>query len=367
MPSPLTGWLPKNRSAGPRGFGAWAPHLATAHRNQRRQTRLASVGGGPCYIARSSRCLVGSKSRVAVADCDARRHHVHAALGRGDLVLGFGSGAGVEQLDGGADAAVAGSDGARTLLLATLRGDQRGAALVVQRCRLRALTGTRRTHNACDVLNEFLIALLVRSISVGALALKIDPDAATVSPHSTLQRVRIAIGSGRWRVAVFLAVMMFGAHVSVPFFTPFMLRTLQLGMLSYSLLCAVALLCKALSFSLWRRMAEHFGMHAVLLTSVVLTTLLPVQWVWASSVSALTLVQIVSGAAWGGFEYASLQLLLRDAPPTPRSSSSLSPTAEAVCCRCSVHWSVARSCYGRERPITVRSSHRRSCAGSHCY
>lgn len=81
---------------------------------------------------------------------------------------------------------------------------------------------------------------------------------------------------------------MFGAHVSVPFFTPFMLRTLRLGMFEYSLLCAVALLCKALSFALWRRMAEHVGMHAVLMTSVLMITLLPVQWVWATSLTALT-------------------------------------------------------------------------------
>lgn len=163
-------------------------------------------------------------------------------------------------------------------------------------------------------MGMFAVAMVARVISVVMLSLKIDPDPTIAHVDSTLSRARRALSNGRFRTAAFVAVMMFGAHVSVPFYTPYMLRTLDLGMFAYALLIAAAIASKALSFGLWRRLSERFGMPAVLWVSTVIVAALPVQWVWFTSVPSLTVVQLVSGAAWGGFEYASLQLLLRDAP-----------------------------------------------------
>lgn len=160
----------------------------------------------------------------------------------------------------------------------------------------------------------FVAAMLARLVSVVALALKVDPDVTVVRAESSFLRARAALQQGRFRVAAFVAVMMFGANVSVPFFTPYMLRTLDMGIWSYSMLLGVAIASKAVSFALWRRVGERFGMRAVLLTSVFLMAWLPVQWVWFPSTLGLSLVQIVSGMAWGGFEFAALQLMLRDAP-----------------------------------------------------
>ncbi len=160
----------------------------------------------------------------------------------------------------------------------------------------------------------FAIAMAMRVLSVITLSAKTDPDPTPPRTESTLQRTRLALSHGRFRVAAFAAVMMLGAHVSVPFYTPYMLRTLHLDMLSYAWLIAAAIASKAMSFGVWRRAAERLGMPAVLLGSSVVVAVLPVQWVWFTSVPELLVVQLVSGAAWGGFEYASLQLLLRDAP-----------------------------------------------------
>jgi len=161
----------------------------------------------------------------------------------------------------------------------------------------------------------FVLAMLARVLSATALAMKVDPEAhSTVTTTSTMQRARVALRDGRWRVALFIAALMFGAHFSVPFFTPYMLRTLHLSMFAYSALTAAAIATKAASFSMWRVVGERWGLRAVLLVSVVTIVFLPVQWVWFTSVASLMAVQVVSGVVWGGFEYASLQLLLRDAP-----------------------------------------------------
>lgn len=177
------------------------------------------------------------------------------------------------------------------------------------------LSDARRSGHALSTFAlMFAVAMCLRLLSVLTLSLKSDPDPTPVHTVSSFQRTRAALSRGRFRIAVFAAVMMFGAHVSVPFYTPYMLRTLHLDMLAYAWLIAAAIASKALSFGLWRRLAERFGMPSVLLGASVVVAALPVQWVWFTSVPALLIVQLVSGAAWGGFEYASLQLLLRDAP-----------------------------------------------------
>ena len=55
-------------------------------------------------------------------------------------------------------------------------------------------------------------------------------------------------------------------------------------------------------------------MRGVFFSSVTVISLLPIAWTRVDGLYELGLVQIVSGAVWAGWEYASLQLLMRDAP-----------------------------------------------------
>jgi hypothetical protein len=55
-------------------------------------------------------------------------------------------------------------------------------------------------------------------------------------------------------------------------------------------------------------------MRGVFLASASVISLLPLAWTQVVGLIPLLAVQVASGAMWAGWEYASLQLLMRDAP-----------------------------------------------------
>lgn len=159
----------------------------------------------------------------------------------------------------------------------------------------------------------FAVATLARLSSAYVLSQKLDIESrpTTLTP---LERLRVASKEGRFRLPVFMGVFMLGAQISIPFFTPYMLRTLKLDLFEFSIIIAASILAKALGFPLWARAAKHVGMRGVFFTSASLISLLPMAWTQLEGFGALLALQAVSGAVWAGWEYASLQLLMRDAP-----------------------------------------------------
>jgi MFS family permease len=165
----------------------------------------------------------------------------------------------------------------------------------------------------------FGVGLLARALSTGALALQLDPS---TPPRDSLLRVlartRSALRGERFRLLLGLGLLMFGAQISIPFYAPYMLKTMALGYWGFALMCAVQLAVKSLMFPFAHRIAARFGLDRMLMVSVVLVA--SVAWGWGAfvSITGLVLVQIVSGVAWAGYEFAAFQLLLRAARPSHR-------------------------------------------------
>ena len=121
---------------------------------------------------------------------------------------------------------------------------------------------------------------------------------------------------------IYLAAMMLGAHVAVPFFTPYMLRDLHLDYATYAGLTAIAIVVKALIFPLLHPLSERFGMRAVLACGAAWSSCCR-RCGWCSRrAPGLALVQALSGMAWGGVEYAELPALARERAKTIAASSS---------------------------------------------
>jgi MFS family permease len=104
---------------------------------------------------------------------------------------------------------------------------------------------------------------------------------------------------------------MLGAHVAVPFFTPYMLRTLRLDYQWFTLLTSMSILSKAATFPLWHRLARRVGLRPVLVASGIGIATVPGLWALTPARGPLLLVHVLGGASWAGFEYASFQLLLQ--------------------------------------------------------
>lgn len=165
----------------------------------------------------------------------------------------------------------------------------------------------------------FAVGFVARAGSCVMLALQHEPVAKSRdSLLRVLARTRGALrGEGR-RLAFGLALLMFGAHLSIPFYAPYMLKTLALGYDGFALLCAVQLVVKSVVLAFVHKAAARLGLQRLLVGSVVIIAV--VAWMWGTSADMPTLcvAQVLSGFAWAGYEFASFQLLLVAAKPSQR-------------------------------------------------
>jgi MFS family permease len=148
-----------------------------------------------------------------------------------------------------------------------------------------------------------------------------QPDPAPKRRDSlrrVLARTRSAVRGDGFRLAVLLGVWMLGAHVSIPFYAPYMLKTLGLGYDGFALLCAVQLMTKALAFPFTHRLAARFGLERVLICSMGIAAVVAFMWGAQASLLGLIIAQALSGVAWATYEFSSFQLLLRTAKPRQR-------------------------------------------------
>lgn len=165
----------------------------------------------------------------------------------------------------------------------------------------------------------FSVGFVARVCSAAVLFLQPDPSP---HPRDSLRRVyartRAAVRGDGFRLALGFGLLMLGAQISIPFYAPYMLKTLALGYDGFAQMVAVQLLAKTLIFPFTHRIATRFGLERMLSVAVAMIAL--VAWLWGSSANMGTLVlaQFLSGFAWAFYEFASFQLLLRSAKPSHR-------------------------------------------------
>jgi MFS family permease len=165
----------------------------------------------------------------------------------------------------------------------------------------------------------FGVAALARAGSAYALWRQPDsPRRGRPDPSPLTKRFVDALSDGEWRTPIYLAGLMFGVYLSVPFFTPYMLRELHFDYASFVQLTGLSILSKALTFPLCHPLALRFGLRAILLVSGLGIAALPALWALLTDVHALMLVEVFGGAVWAGLEYTSFQLILRSAKDTYR-------------------------------------------------
>ncbi len=154
----------------------------------------------------------------------------------------------------------------------------------------------------------FGIALLARVASATCLRVQPDPD-ASASLQGALQ-LRATLRQSRWLAVLYLTGLMFGAHLSVPFFTPYMLLDLRLDYVTFAALSAISILAKALYLPFCHLLAARFRLDRLLFVSGIAVATVPALWTMGRGVPQLLLAHVVGGIAWAGLEYASFQVLL---------------------------------------------------------
>jgi MFS family permease len=181
------------------------------------------------------------------------------------------------------------------------------------------------------------VGLVARLASGFALGLQVDPpdEANQLGSLSAWARCVGAARQSKFRVATYMAFLMFGATVSTPFFTPYMLRELNMDYGTFASMSATSLASKALFFRVSHRFAARMGLTKLLVAAGIGVALVPIFWAVSARLEWLLWVHILSGAAWAALEYSSFQLLIGDTPAEYRTeffslSNSLSGVLQVI-------------------------------------
>jgi MFS family permease len=170
----------------------------------------------------------------------------------------------------------------------------------------------------------FGVGFIARAASSITLMLQHEPSApARDSLLRVWARTRSALrGDGR-KLVLALGLLMFGAQLSIPFYAPYMLKTLALGYDGFALLCGIQLLVKAIALGFAHRVCARVGLSRMLIGSIATVSL--VAWLWGAPgpvngtlIGTLVLAQILSGLSWAAYEFSSFQLLLGASKPSHR-------------------------------------------------
>ena len=132
-------------------------------------------------------------------------------------------------------------------------------------------------------------------------------DLALAPPRLPLPR-RWPTGDGA-RLLVYAVALTTCTTTASPYFSPYMLRHLQLSYGGYTTLIGVALLTKVLVLPLAARLARRFGLVALMRVAWLGIAAIPALWLVSSTFPYLMGLQVIAGASWATHEYVLFLLI----------------------------------------------------------
>lgn len=176
------------------------------------------------------------------------------------------------------------------------------------------------TMQAFTVL--FVVATLCRLTSTMFLAACSEPNAGKLrDEHISLVQwsKRLKQHSGA-KLLVFLFAMQAAVYISGPYFTPYMLKNLELSYFGYMLLVSVCLAGKAIALPFWGRFAHRYGAKQLLWVGACAILPLSSLWILTTSFWGCMAIQLLSGLTWAAFELAIVLMFFEAIPRHERAS-----------------------------------------------
>ncbi len=182
----------------------------------------------------------------------------------------------------------------------------------------------------------FALAIVFRLFSVSCLARTsepqpIPPNARQVSLPVLFRRYcRGAEAQRFW----YLSLVQGAAYFAGPYFAPYMFRVLELSYVEYVALISTAYVAKVASLTLWGRLADRFGVRALLWIGGIGIVPVSGAWLFSDRLWFLILVQLAAGTAWSAYELAVFLIYFNSIQSRERTSVltlfNLSTTAAMV-------------------------------------
>ena len=152
----------------------------------------------------------------------------------------------------------------------------------------------------------FAVAALSRLGSAFFLSRQHDPGGEDLEPDVPLREVLAAFPHRPYGQLILLLVLLNAAvNVSAAYFTPFMLRGLELSYAQFTILIGTAVVSRVLASPYWGEIAIAYGNRRAL--QVAATLVVPLAGLWVVSDNFLYLVglQLLAGFAWSGLELST--------------------------------------------------------------
>ena len=178
---------------------------------------------------------------------------------------------------------------------------------------LQLLTGN--TDLAFTII--FIGAMASRLVSLYFLSRMYEPLSPATEKPSQESTLKIARGLFSTNIGMFImlcALMTFAATVAGPFFSPYMLRDLNLSYIVYTILNSVTGLATVGFMTWWGKRIDRAGSIKVLKITSLFVPFVPLGWLPSHSLWWLAIMQIFSGFAWAGFQLSS-GVFIFDATP----------------------------------------------------
>jgi MFS family permease len=170
----------------------------------------------------------------------------------------------------------------------------------------------------------FVTAWLARTYSGCMLAIHKKPQPNTnrkvlkSTCDDTNLGVKLAEVVSPRNLIIYLAMVQGMVQVSGPFFTPYMLKHLQMSYVGFATLIATAFIAKIIALATWGKFAKKQGAQWLLLLGGASIIPLSSLWIVSSNFVWLMTVQALSGLAWAAYELGFFLMLFESVPIAKR-------------------------------------------------
>jgi MFS family permease len=111
------------------------------------------------------------------------------------------------------------------------------------------------------------------------------------------------------RFALFSILMTFSVNVMAPIIPVYLLRSLELNYLQFTVIMMTAIIFSFISMTYWGPLSDLYGNYRILFTTAIAMPLLPLGWLILKNLYALILLQLFSGFVMAGFNLATTNFI----------------------------------------------------------
>lgn len=156
----------------------------------------------------------------------------------------------------------------------------------------------------------FAVAAVCRFVSTWSLTLHTEPEPLPNGQRnvSVMELYRRIKAGGNERLLLYLVLVQFAVYFSGPYFTPYMLRKLELPYTTYVWLIASCFAAKMLALPMWGRVAHKAGAQQLLWIGGLGIIPISGMWLVSNSLPYLIFLQVAGGVVWAAYELAMLLL-----------------------------------------------------------